>query len=395
LTDPYVSIYQGNCLEVMATLPADSVQCVVTSPPYWGLRKYDGEQVIKEWGCAYGLEPTIELYVAHTVEILQAIKRVLRPDGICWFNLGDSYAGSQKGIGQDGKAYGGKKQQTCVGSIGLPVQEWGNLKPKDLCLIPFRVALAAQSDGWYIRSVIIWSKPNPMPESVKDRPTESHEYILMMTKSSKYYFDMEAVREPYQLSYLPRMEYPRYSEFSKGNSGEYAVVNPEYNNTGGRNIRSVWEITTQPFSDAHFATFPEEIPRKCILASTSEKGCCSKCGKPWVRIIQNGLTAHDGQTGSTYEKGTTANRLALLRQAARARGQEYSNESITLGWQPQCSCNAEVVPCTVLDPFGGSGTTSKVAKELNRKSIYIDVSEKYCAMARKRIETVTAPMDLA
>jgi hypothetical protein len=339
------------------------------------------------------------------------------------------------------------------------------IKPKDLCLIPFRVALAAQADGWYVRSVIIWSKPNPMPESVKDRPTESHEYILMLTKSKNYYFDMEAVREKQSNNSHDRGDAPGDSAYQEARGSYFDFYHKgQYIPTGPLNIRSVWEITTQPFKGAHFATFPEEIPRRCILASTSEKGNCAKCGKPWVRVTEKtrlyqpgsgkahnkpggkridnpechrmkysqgpcvsvktlgwepsckcapaswkgsrfddgkNLEIHpnvgrreDAHTKSQYEDGSTAKRLALLRQQARQNGEEYSSESITTGWENSCNCGAGIVRPVVLDPFGGSGTVSKVAKELGRKSIYIDTSEKYTEMARKRIELIPIPMEI-
>jgi len=247
--DNYRTIYWGDCRQ-MAELPDESVQCVVTSPPYWGLRKYTGEQELiwgdqdcqHEWGetieitghkagetnpgkegyskdaeqwsntrgafcslCAawrgaYGLEPTPEMYIEHTIEILREIRRVLRKDGCVFWNLGDSYFSS------GGESYSGSKRwQHTGGRAGAPdgtfidapkIEKHNSLKPKDLSLIPFRVAIAAQEDGWWVRSVIIWSKSNPMPSSAKDRPTSSHEYILMLTKSARYYWDADAVREP-------------------------------------------------------------------------------------------------------------------------------------------------------------------------------------------------------
>ena len=177
-------IYQGDFFEVLRTLPDESIHCCVTSPPYWGLRDYgvDGQ---------LGLESTPDEYVAKMVEVFREVKRVLRKDGTLWLNLGDSYAGSMKGIGADGIAYGGPKQRTNSGSIGimekpLKVKEIG-LKPKDLVGIPWRVAFALQADGWYLRSDIIWAKGNPMPESVTDRPTKAHEYIFLLSKSRRYF----------------------------------------------------------------------------------------------------------------------------------------------------------------------------------------------------------------
>ena len=267
--DSHVTIYHGDA-RAMA-LPDKSVQCVVTSPPYWGLRKYEGEQQIEGWGCAYGLEPTPEMYVEHTIEFLREIRRVLRDDGVMFWNIGDSYSGSGKGIGSDH----GKGVFT---DTDIPKTDWRDLKPKDLCLIPFRVALAAQSDGWWVRSVIIWSKPNPMPESVKDRPTSSYEFILMLTKSQRYYWDADAVRETAQdwgmrdrTNWSARVFAESYGQTpqSGGENCNFA--------TSGRNLRDVWTIPTQPFpaelrkdGQHHFAVFPEKIPETCIKAATKE-----------------------------------------------------------------------------------------------------------------------------
>ena len=205
--DNHITIYNSDC-RAMTEMPDESVQCVVTSPPYWGLRKYSGEQELiwggdETWKGAYGLEPTPEMYIEHTIEILREIRRVLRKDGVVFWNIGDSYA-SGKGTcfnpGGGKGSFSGHGDRKDAGAYPLDRGNVGKLrevglKPKDLCLIPFRVAIAAQEDGWWVRSDIIWSKQNPMPESVTDRPTSSHEHILMLTKSARYYWDASAVRE--------------------------------------------------------------------------------------------------------------------------------------------------------------------------------------------------------
>ena len=261
-------------------------------------------------------------------------------------------------------------------------------------LIPFRVALAAQADGWWVRSVIIWDKANPMPESVRDRPTTSHEYIIMLTKSARYYWDQEAVREPHTASTLNRIEYGLKHRHPDGIGIGIPPVDTDrmgerFANPNGRNVRSVWSFTTQPYPDAHFATFPEALPERCILAATPEVGCCEKCGAPWNRVLSGGFTDHDGATESEYETGTTANRLAKMRQAASANGGEYVNKRETTGWQPTCQCNAGKVPATVLDPFAGSGTTLWVAKRLGRGSVGYELSTDYCELAIKRLPQQT------
>ncbi len=265
----HVTIYQGDALDVLRELPSESVHCCVTSPPYWGLRDYgiDGQ---------LGLEKTPEEYVGKMVEVFREVKRVLRKDGTCWVNMGDGYANSGNQvtgynepdwIKTGGRCEGGKR--TIVGRTCL--------KPKDLIGMPWRLAFALQADGWWLRPDIIWAKSNPMPESVTDRPTKAHEYVFLLTKSASYFYDQEAVRESLQESTLERgysykdKEHYRSAKYDKPPSG----VSPEMGKRyipAGRNLRSVWTFATQPFPEAHFATFPEELARRCILAGTSGRG---------------------------------------------------------------------------------------------------------------------------
>lgn len=378
-----------------------SVQCCVTSPPYWGLRKYAGEQELVwpngthtqgivlcnlgehkwaeetrtinndngngastaaemrfnkgsryaqqitgtctmcgAWRGAYGLEPTIEMYVAHTVEILREVRRVLRADGVAFWNIGDSYASTKAkdGYSSTGTDLGWKNTQSCKPPPGL--------KAKNLCLIPSRVALAAQADGWWVRSMIVWAKPNPMPESVTDRPTDAYEHIIMLTKSERYYWDQEAVKEPCSESTHARISQDLAGQVGShrahgggktngpmkavvaGSTRKLAEAGSGIKNNDSfdaamaimptaRNIRNVWTFATQPYSGAHFATFPEELPRRCILAA-------SKVGD------------------------------------------------------------------LILDPFGGSGTTGRVAIELRRNAILLDLAygSDYAPLAAKRTVNV-------
>jgi len=314
-------------------LADNSVQCVVTSPPYWSLRKYAGAQELSwggVWRGAYGLEPDVGMYVDHTVEILREVRRVLRPDGVCFWNIGDSYA--QRG----GEGYKGRKRwQHTGGRAGLKPQDWednvqvrdlgeSGLKAKDLCLIPFRVALAAQVDGWWVRSDIIWSKNNPMPESVTDRPTNSHEHILMLTKSADYFWDQDAVREPHLPESVARRGRARTGGKYKNSSGGQPG-NPHSITTGldhclhpnGRNLRSVWTFPSQPYPEAHFATFPEELPARCIRAATSERGACVECGAPWERIVER--TGHVNQREPAHAPHSGPGRVECAACGALAR----------------------------------------------------------------------------
>ena len=260
-------ISHGDALTVLQDMPDQSVQCCVTSPPYWGLRDYgvDGQ---------LGLEKTPEEYVLKMVEIFEEVRRVLKDNGTLWLNLGDSYAAQRGGThqpaetlagGQHGYTSDGNRTNRGRGDIYIPSRNAGaiGLKHKDLVGIPWRVAFALQADGWYLRSDIIWSKPNPMPESVKDRPTKAHEYIFLMSKSAKYYYDQDAIREDFADDGMG-IDNPQ-SGLAKG-------VWTKGQEQGGRNRRSVWTVSTQPFPGAHFAVFPPKLIEPCILAGCQEGG---------------------------------------------------------------------------------------------------------------------------
>lgn len=336
------AIINIDCLQGLKELPDCSVNCCVTSPPYYGLRDYGVDGQI-------GLEETPELYVQKMTEVFREVRRVLKDDGTMWLNLGDSYAGSGKGMNSDGTHSKGGKQDTNKGTTignlrGAIVTN--ELKPKDLIGIPWLVAFALRADGWYLRQDIIWHKPNPMPESVTDRCTKAHEYIFLLSKSARYYYDAEAIRQPVADATIQRMsqqvEYQVGSDRVPGktNGNMKAVLKgrgsgnkerkpgtargcPE--GTGSnvcgsvpwkweetRNKRSVWTVTTKPFSEAHFATFPEDLIVPCIKAGCPEGG-------------------------------------------------------------------------VVLDPFMGAGTTAVVAIKLMRRFIGFELNPDYCEMAERRI----------
>jgi len=263
-----VTILEGNVLETLKDLPACSVQCVVTSPPYYGLRDYGVDGQI-------GLEPTPEAYVESLVSVFREVKRVLKDDGTLWLNLGDSYNGSGKGGNPEGSPF--TKQKTNQGSLLDRPTRISGLKPKDLIGIPWMVAFALRSDGWYLRSEIIWAKPNPMPESMKDRPTKSHEQIFLFSKSPDYFYDYEAILEPYSEP-LDRWGgdnkrkaiNEKHDEAGKANANSLARPRDMRPNKDGRNKRDVWTVTTKPYSGAHFATFPTDLIEPCILAGSKE-----------------------------------------------------------------------------------------------------------------------------
>jgi len=303
-----IKILEGDCLQTLSSLEEKSVNTCVTSPPYWGLRDYGEDNQL-------GQEETPEQFVENLVKVFQEVRRVLRDDGTVWLNLGDSYCGTgHKGDTIDPRYQGRNGQKVAINN---KIQ---GLKQKDLVGIPWRVAFALQADGWYLRQDIIWSKPNPMPEPVKDRCTKSHEYIFLLTKSSKYYYDSEAIKEDCSESNIQDfMKRKTLNNKGKG-SGTYEEARPDLARSRAdympsdlkRNKRSVWEVTPKPYSGAHFATYPPDLIKPCILAGCPEGG-------------------------------------------------------------------------TVLDPFGGSGTTAQVANNLNRNAILCELNPEYVDIAKGRL----------
>ena len=233
--------------------------------------------------------------------------------------------------------------------------------------MPWAAAVALRADGWWLRSDVIWAKPNPMPESVTDRPAKSHEHLFLLTKSDKYFFDMDAVREPFQGTYRPH--------------------------PGGRSLRTVWTIPTQSFPGSHFATFPEKLVEPCLKAGTSEKGCCPECGTPWKRLTRVGYRKHRPSAGND-PRSRNADRLAESRRMFGSQGWRGNNllrQARTVGWRRGCAHPADPVPCVVLDPFCGSGTAGVAALRLGRRFIGIDLKAEYVAMAERRI-AASAPL---
>lgn len=382
-----LDLIQGDCLTVLPTLHAGSVHCCVTSPPYWGLRDYgvDGQ---------LGLEATPDEYVAKMIDVFRAVRRVLRDDGTLWLNLGDAYAhGTSWGGGAVDVRNAGRN--TTPGDkvrgrmAGANILARG-LKPKDLVGMPWAIAFALRADGWYLRSDIIWHKPNPMPESCTDRPTKSHEYLFLLTKSAKYFYDADAIREPIQTD--PKENYPARARASgRGNQNNWqSKKGRQQDNSGGyplsgagRNKRSVWTIPTQPYSKAHFATFPEALVLPCILAGTSEEGCCAGCGAPYVRVVDKSFQPQTDVSEGLGKRGHEGQKPMDESNSWQGipRG---TTQSTTTGWQPTCTCDAETVPCTVCDPFLGSGTTAKVAQQYGQSFVGIELSREYLELARER-----------
>ena len=270
LDDGDVRLYLGDALQVLAALTDESVDSCVTSPPYWGLRDYgvDGQ---------LGLEDSPAEYVQLIVQVFREVSRVLTPTGTLWLNLGDSYAGSwgaqghRVGVGGISGNQIAAHPQTTTRTGSIP--PGSGLKPKDLIGVPWRVALALQDDGWWLRSDIIWAKPNPMPESVRDRPTSAHEHVFLLAKAPAYYYDAVGIAEPADGGWGTRdLTSAKHNGAAFANAGQRPHGGLRGGDATTRNARNVWTIPPQPYAGAHFAVFPEELARRCILAGTPHGG---------------------------------------------------------------------------------------------------------------------------
>jgi DNA modification methylase len=543
-----ITILQGDCRERLREMAAGSVHCVVTSPPYWGLRNYGlpplewggdascehrwgdslssqtdhvdkrrwnhtvngrGEVQPEEkqvgevrpisqgqfcrlcgcWRGSLGLEPSPSDYVSHLVEVMREVRRVLRDDGTVWMNLGDSYFGDSPTRKRSSEAFSDtwdKSQTASRGGLRRSAASIDGLKPKDLIGIPWRVVFALQEDGWYLRSAIVWAKGlsfcptysgSVMPESVTDRPTSAYEYVFLLSKSARYFYDADAVREA-NTTYNTNI--PGRGGNVKGTDG---ISQPDWLNTpshyvpAGRNLRNVfaipddanpwelftnwlakklcdddpdryaalireylngqdeltntWVINPAGFPGAHFATFAPALVEPCIRAGSSERGVCPQCGAGWVRVVE--------RAGGNWEERKAAGapmRYGMNNNKGEAITNYGGSDAHTLGWRPGCECSGltiigdqptkpsrrkgstdldyeadlaiwwvrldkwwqhwnelkplydaePTIPATVLDPFGGSGTTGLVARQLGRDAILIELSEEYCEMARRRLD---------
>jgi DNA modification methylase len=367
---PAARILVGDVRTRLADIPDNTIQSCITSPPYWGLRDYGHDGQI-------GLEQTPDEYVAEMVAVFREVRRVLKDDGVLWLNLGDSYSGSGKGPAGNLGAKHNERHLEHKHSAIVP----DGLKPKDLVGIPWRVAFALQADGWYLRQDIIWHKPNPMPESVTDRCTKSHEYLFLLTKSAKYYFDNEAIKEPSAQLGKTNIRFGG-SKYGDSTDPKHATKSGnEYTDNGTRNRRSVWTIPTKPFKGAHFAVMPEALVEPCILASTSEHGCCATCGSSYERIIEQGKIrerkTRDGMVGVIPGRTSTTRMNSVDMEAIPKK---------TIGWRKTCDCpTQDIQPSTVMDPFTGSGTVAVVSLRHGRNYIGTELNPEYVDIARERI----------
>ncbi len=510
-------ICHGHALDVLRSMDSESVQMCVTSPPYWGLRDYglppmvwDAQEGCEhEWGdelpprgqsgwhtfehkyhspgshkttigskmkktqdsqnkghgqfcqlCGawfgnLGLEPTPELYISHMVQIFRELKRVLRNDGTLWLNMGDSYVGGGR-AGYSGNAYGGleaNRKKTADRIYGPPTGKIEGMKPKDLCGIPWILAFALRADGWFLRSAMPWVKRSAMPESATDRPSSALEYMFLLTKNSKYYFDMDAIRVDSQASEktINRAKYGRYDADTGQAKRDYRTGKPDFlqkigNDYGGqqRNFRNTdlfFESLKEPYGmifcgdemvgidcnpqamkEAHFATFAQKLITPCILSGSSERGACPDCLAPWARVIDKAVPELRDVESEYPGEHTIATR--------KYKHDESGPGSKTIGWKPSCGCYGteplseipkkdddegdsfylariapilqerfnfleswkplKTIPCVVADIFGGSMTTAVVSHKHGRKFIMIELSKEYIdEIGIPRIEKAT------
>jgi len=364
----------------MKELPDKSVYCCVTSPPYWGLRDYgvDGQ---------LGLEDTPELFIEKMVQVFREVKRVLKDDGTLWVNIGDSYCSTApNSMGDPGFIKEAKLKTNNSRKMHRPQTPLG-MKPKDLVGMPWMLAFALRADGWYLRSDIIWHKKNPMPESVTDRPTKAHEYIFLLSKSPKYYYDFEAICEKATGGSHGNKTHKHTSEYLKGNNKFRTKANlTSIEPTIMKNKRSVWTVPTKGYSEAHFATFPEKLIIDCIKAGTPEF-VCSKCGAAREKILSKKLvpTSKAAKTCVIDDRDLNADDQdqGSNRQKDGHLG-GHANKYTVEGYT-DCGCGEKFVPGIVLDPFMGAATTALVARKLNRNYIGYELSKIYCNIAEKRI----------
>jgi DNA modification methylase len=477
-------IITGECRDVMSRLALEGVKvnCVVTSPPYWGLRSYGTKPVVwgadprcaHEWGpglltdtrgiqigsaatsdarghergnlccrcgawCGeLGLEPSVGLYIDHMVEVFRLVRELLHDDGVAFVNIGDTYITRPNGgIGENSTINGQGSQMASreASSVLSRQRHRGSLKLKDMALVPQRLAIALQADGWWVRQDIIWHKPNPMPGSYRDRFTTAHEYVWLLAKSERYFFDAEAVKEPASPNTHARMGRAHNGYHAPGqdrHSGilaprENAGVNPKARSrrpggwaeegshrdlvgrydrvkqndsfsaavvdvVGMRMKRDVWTIPTTPYSGSHYATFPEELVEPCILAGTSAHGHCSSCGAGWTRVMGDPVPAEGRGSGNKERRDRSqfGGVPPIGNEAIGKQNQAFGvpwqpSVPVTAGWEPGCECGVPAAPAIVFDPFMGTGTVARVAARLGRNYLGCDLDAKNEALQDERL----------
>jgi DNA modification methylase len=418
-TDRFVNdVHQDDAVEALGEMPADSVHCVMTSPPYFGLRDYGVDGQI-------GLEESLDEYIQSIVEVADELQRVLRDDGSWWLNLGDSFAGSRRGQWDDD---GGRPKEAYSPDSGQLPDRRVSLRRKSKMLVPHRVAIALQDVGWIVRSDAVWSKLNPMPDPVQDRLNEQKEFLFHLTPAPNYWFDLDAIREEHAEASLERSGRHDHTQRDYPGAAPQTLDPDQFVHPNGKNPGDIFEVTVKPFPEAHFAVYPPELCEKPIKSSCPLK-VCADCGAPYERDVEevpvwkrdrstidrpqlqealdrydeSGLTeqhleaarakgfsdaaAGKQQTGA----GRNTDEVETLAEEAKEVLDGYFRE-ITMTarktgeWSQDCDCETdETEPGIVLDPFVGAGTTLLVAKEYGRRFIGIDLNPEFVAMAQKRV----------
>ena len=377
----------GDARDVLRDMPEASVHCVVTSPPYWSLRAYGGDPGM------IGLEPTFEEHLENLLAVFREVRRVLRPDGTLWLNYGDCYArGDKRGSSGTGDKQASNRGSAEARGARLPT----GFKPKDLMMMPARVAMALQADGWWLRSEIVIEKSNPMPESAKDRPTRAHEFVFLMTPALRYFYDAEAVKEPVAGTaharastrahdsiearkaranpdashtstserrgirpHTPKDVDGRSARLGRAPGWREPGVTPKSAPPGSgirqnesfeaalidvpatRNLRDVWTFSSAPFRGAHFATFPPALVEPCIRAGTSERGCCAGCGAPWVRTTERMDQGWDESRYGERAVAVSTSSGGTARSTLGSSNGKLTGKTKTMGWRPTCDCYDE------------------------------------------------------
>lgn len=382
---PGVSLFHGDVREVCGRLPKKSAHCIVTSPPYYGLRDYGVEGQL-------GSEKTPEEYLDNMVAVFMAAAEVLRDDGTIWLNIGDSYnhdakwGGRSGGVNEEEKGYPRRRVR---GNSGC--------KPKELLGIPWRLALALSDAGLYLRGEVIWHKRSPMPESVGDRPTRAHEQIFLFSKQPKYFYDDFASSEEVTGGAHSRgaggnpkaMSVP-YGDGKGGTKANEKFSQAVVDLVERRNMRTVWSLSSYSFKGAHFATFPPELVRRCLSAGVSEAGCCSECGAPYKRIIHKerkptrpGCNSKATSASQNEDSPYHDTRGTIIGNRDPRR---HTTVKECVGWSTTCKhAISRPNPCIVFDPFHGAGTTMMVANRLKLNYFGIDISQKYLDLSIERL----------
>ena len=440
----FIELKIGNVLDKLKEIPDDSIDCIVTSPPYYGLRKYKAPDVIfggdsaceHEWQPAklklhygesslqpeekllnkkmnpenndhekiesnvcskcdawkgqLGLEPNYNLYLDNLLMVTAELKRVLKPTGTLWWNMGDSYVGGHQGGSIHPKNSAVIDAQEIPQRLqGRPQSTVEGMQEKSLMQLPARFAIRmADEQGWILRNTMIWHKRNHLPSSVKDRLTNSYEFVFFFTKQKKYFFNLDAVRVPSKTGNGSEFGWAGIGNKRMGGNAQATTQVSKHilkNNILGKNPGDVLELTTQPFkSKVHFAVFPPKLPEFCIKAGSPDE-VCSACGKPKVPIIERPKLPSWNKTSKIVEVQNVSENSALRIGGPAYNKWKAEHPDVFKGTKPTCTCNAPFKSSVVLDPFAGSGTTMMVAKQLGRSAIGIEISPEYAELIKKRL----------